>query len=64
MINILGPDLTESDVFCGAHHAKTCEKCILNPSLARWLYFSWCNGECLWDYRLTKCYKPGNTFER
>ena len=45
---------------CGAHRAPSCGDCILNPALARWLWFSWCSGgDCHWDQRLNVCVDPG-----
>ena len=60
ILNICGPTITLSDVNCGAHRAPSCGDCILNPALARWLWFSWCSGgDCHWDQRLNLCVDPG-----
>ena len=46
------PKLSKSDVLCGSHRAETCRACIhgyANPFLREYLWYAWCNEDCVWD---------------
>ena len=65
---ILSPKLIYSDVKCGAHRAETCRECIHgyeNPYLRKYLWYMWCNEDCVWDPITKLCNGIGkyvNTF--
>ena len=39
-------------MLCGGHHASSCENCPQGKGE------KWCNGDCLWDNRISVCYNP------
>ena len=48
--------VSDSLVDCGKHTAMKCEDCPRGNG--EW----WCNGQCRWDARGSKCIKNGITF--
>ena len=44
--------LVNSDVKCGSHRAENCRQCVHgfdNPFLRQYLWYAWCNEDCVWD---------------
>ena len=61
-IIIIRIDIVSSDVLCGAHRAEDCRHCIhgfANIFLRNYLWYAWCNEDCLWNPVTKLCNEKG-----
>ena len=60
---IIKTNSISSDVLCGAHRAEDCRHCIhgfANIFLRNYLWYAWCNEDCLWNPVTKLCNEKGN----
>ena len=59
---IIRINFVSSDVLCGAHRAEDCRHCIhgfANIFLRNYLWYAWCNEDCLWNPVTKLCNEKG-----